>query len=126
MIFHGEINLPNHINNEFSLQFTARPPASIQINLNLKDDVTRDDWQRLFLAQNSTAMLEQCCSCSRQRRTNVVMLCCAKNPGLTNIVITFAYSRMYRGQTDKLQFCNVYGVVVCMANENGKVQICVQ
>ena len=95
--------------------------------------------QRRFLAQNSTAVLEQCCSCSRQRRNNVVMLCCAKNrrcessrvtspqnPGLTNmIVITSAYSRICRGQTDKLQFCNVYDLVVCIANENGKVQKCV-
>ena len=72
MIFHGEINLPNHINNEFSLQFTARPPASIQINLNLKDDVTRDDWQRRFSAKqhcNAGTMLQlfettsqQCCN----------------------------------------------------------------
>ena len=36
MIFHEEINLPNLINNEFSLQFTAKPPGSIQFNLNLK------------------------------------------------------------------------------------------
>ena len=79
MIFHGEINLPNHINNEFSLQFTARPPGSIQINRNLKGDVTGDDLQRRFLAQNSTAVFEQCCSCSRRRRNNVVTLCCAKN-----------------------------------------------
>ena len=50
MIFHGEINLPNLINNEFNLQFTAKPPGSIQINLNLQGDVTRDDWQRRFLA----------------------------------------------------------------------------
>ena len=79
MIFHEEINLPNLINNEFSLQFTAKPPESIQISLNFKGDVTRDDSQRRFLAQNSTAMLEQCRSCSRQRRNNLVMLCCAKN-----------------------------------------------
>ena len=79
MIFQEEINLPNLINNEFSLQFTAKPPGSIQINLNLQGDVTGDDWQRRFLAQNSVAMLEQCCSCSRQRCNNVVMLCCAKN-----------------------------------------------
>ena len=79
MIFNEEINLPNLINNEFSWQFTAKPPGSIQINLNLKGDVTQDDWQRRFLVRNSIAMLEQCCSCSRQRRNNVVMLCWAKN-----------------------------------------------
>ena len=38
MIFRGEINLPNLINTEFSMQFTARPPGSIQVNLNLKGD----------------------------------------------------------------------------------------
>ena len=38
MIFRGEINLANLINTEFSMQFTARPPGSIQVNLNLKGD----------------------------------------------------------------------------------------
>ena len=68
MIFHGEINLPDLINNEFSLQFTARPPGSIKINLNLTGDDTRDDWQLQFLAQNRTILQlfettsQQCCN----------------------------------------------------------------
>ena len=32
-----------------------------------------------ILAQHCVAMLEQCCNCSKQRRNNIVMLCCAKN-----------------------------------------------
>ena len=48
-------------------------------SLDLKGHVTRDDLQRRFLAQHSVAMLEQCCSCSKQCRNNVVMLCCSKN-----------------------------------------------
>ena len=42
-----------------------------------KDDVTRDDSQRHFLAQHSVAMLEQCCKHLKQCRNNVAMLCCA-------------------------------------------------
>ena len=34
--------------------------------------------QRLFLAQDSVAMLEQCCNHSKQCRNNVATLCCAK------------------------------------------------
>ena len=32
-----------------------------------------------IFSATSVAMLEQCCSRSKQRRNNVVMLCCAKN-----------------------------------------------
>ena len=46
---------------------------------NLKGDVTQDDSQRRFLAQHSVAMLEQCCSHSKQCRNNVATLCYAKN-----------------------------------------------
>ena len=45
----------------------------------LKDDVTRDDSQRPFLAQHSVAKLEQRCNYSKQCRNNVATLCCAKN-----------------------------------------------
>ena len=36
-----------------------------------KGDVTWDDSQRRFLAQHGVAMLEQCCNCSKQCRSNV-------------------------------------------------------
>ena len=39
----------------------------------------QDDLQWRFLAQHCLAMSEQCCNCSKLRRNNVVMLCCAKN-----------------------------------------------
>ena len=45
----------------------------------LKGDVTQDDSQRRFLALHSVAMLEQCCTYSKQFRNNVATLCCAKN-----------------------------------------------
>ena len=41
----------------------------------LHGTIRKDD----FLWQHSVAMLEQCCSCSKQSRNNVVMLCCVKN-----------------------------------------------
>ena len=44
-----------------------------------KGDVRRDDSQRRFLAQHRVAMLEQCCSRSKQCWNNVATLCCAKN-----------------------------------------------
>ena len=44
-----------------------------------KGDFTRDDLQRQFLAQQSVAMLEQCCDHSKQCRNNDAMLCCTKN-----------------------------------------------
>ena len=44
-----------------------------------KSDVTRDDSQRRFSEQYCVAMMEQCCNHSKQCRSNVVMLCCAKN-----------------------------------------------
>ena len=53
--------------------------ATIDMDSVPKSDVTRDDSQRRFLAQHCVAMLEQCYICSKQRRNNVVMLCCAKN-----------------------------------------------
>ena len=49
--------------------------------LESKGDVMRHDSQRLFLAQYSLAMLEQCCSHSKQCRNNVETLSCAKNRG---------------------------------------------
>ena len=39
----------------------------------------RNDLQRRFLAEHSVAMLEQCCSYSKQCCNNVVTLCCAKS-----------------------------------------------
>ena len=39
----------------------------------------RNDLQRRFLAEHSVAMLEQCCSYSKQCCNNVVTLCCVKN-----------------------------------------------
>ena len=42
-------------------------------------DVTLDDSQRRFLVQHSVAMLEQCCSHSKQCGNNVATLCCPKN-----------------------------------------------
>ena len=40
---------------------------------------TRDDSQRRFFAQHSVTMLEQCCNHSKQCRSNVAKLSCAKN-----------------------------------------------
>ena len=42
-------------------------------------DVTLDDSQRRFLAQQSVAMLEQCCNLSTQCGNNAATLCCPKN-----------------------------------------------
>ena len=42
-------------------------------------DVTRGDSQGRFLAQRSVGMLEQCCNHSKQCRSNVATLHCAKN-----------------------------------------------
>ena len=56
--------------------------TDIKIYLHLfgtEGDVTRDDSQGRFLAQQSVAILEQCCNHSKQCRNNVVTLCCAKN-----------------------------------------------
>ena len=46
-------------------------------NSSLKGDVTPDDSQQRFLAQDMVAMLEQCCNHSKQCRNNVATLCCA-------------------------------------------------
>ena len=43
------------------------------------DDVALHDSQRRSLEQHSVAMLEKCCTYSKQCRSNVAMLCCAKN-----------------------------------------------
>ena len=51
----------------------------VLVSRELKGDIRRDDSQRLFLAQHSVAMLEQCCNHSKQCRNNVATLCCAKN-----------------------------------------------
>ena len=50
-----------------------------QRDYTFEGDVTWDDSRERFWAQHSVAMLEQCCSHSKQFRNNVVMLCCAKN-----------------------------------------------
>ena len=64
--------------------------------------------------------------CAKNRRRESFLVTSPQNPGLTNIIVIMsAFSRMCRGKTDKSQFCNVYDVVVCFANENGKVQKCV-
>ena len=51
----------------------------VLVSRELKGGITRDDSQRLFLAQHSVAMLEQCCNHSKQWHSNVATLCCAKN-----------------------------------------------
>ena len=51
----------------------------VLVSRELKGDVTRDDSQRLFLAQHSVAMLEQCCNHSKQCHSNVAKLCSARN-----------------------------------------------
>ena len=48
-------------------------------SLDLKGDVTRDNSQRRFLAQQSVAMLKQRCNRSKQYRNNVTTLHCAEN-----------------------------------------------
>ena len=54
----------------------ANPQAII---LDCKGDLTRNDSQRRFLAQQSVEILEQYCNYSKQCRNNVATLCCAKN-----------------------------------------------
>ena len=49
------------------------------LNLGPQGDVTRNDSQRRFLAQQSIAMLEQCIKHSKQCRNNVATLCCAED-----------------------------------------------
>ena len=51
----------------------------------LKGEVTRDDSQRRFLAQNSVTLLEQCCNHSKQCRNNDATLCCAKSEMYGNV-----------------------------------------
>ena len=56
----------------------------------LHQKIRNDDFQR----KNSVAMLEQCCSHSKQCRNNAAMLCCAKNrrcesSGLTSPLYTW-------------------------------------
>ena len=46
---------------------------------NCQGDVTRGDSQRRFLAQRSVGMLEHYCNYSKQCRSNVATLHCAKN-----------------------------------------------
>ena len=44
-----------------------------------KGDVTRNDSQRRFSAQQSVAMLQQCCNHSKQYRNNIATLHRTKN-----------------------------------------------
>ena len=63
-----------------------QPPAHMSLS-NYNDfhktiglsDVTRNDSQRRFLAQENVAILEQRCNHSKQCRSNDATLCCAKN-----------------------------------------------
>ena len=50
-----------------------------QVSTELKEDVTRDDWQRRFLAQHSVATLLRRCFEWLQNCSNIAALCCAKN-----------------------------------------------
>ena len=43
-------------------------------------DVTRDDWQRRFLAQNSVKMLEQCCNYCKQCCCDALKIVVANRP----------------------------------------------
>ena len=54
----------------------------------IKGDVRQEDLQQQILAQHYIAMLEQCCNCSKQRRNNVVNMCCAKNSRCESFRIT--------------------------------------
>ena len=51
-------------------------------------DATRDDSQRRFLAQQSVAMLEQCCNRSKQCRNTVATLSCSKNRRCESFSVT--------------------------------------
>ena len=63
-----------------------QPPAHMSLS-NYDDfhktiglsDVTGNDSQRQFLAQENVAILEQRCNHSKQCRNNDATLCCAKN-----------------------------------------------
>ena len=94
--------------------------SSLPVYVLHKGDVTWDDSQRLFLAQHSVAMLEQCCNHSKQCRNNVAMLCCAKSrrcksprvtsPSNTKLGFFTSYSRkngkeMYKKCVMHLQSC---------------------
>ena len=59
--------------------------------MNLIGDVTRDDSQRRFLAQQSAATLVQCCNHSKQCRNNVSKLCFAKNCRCESSRVTSPY-----------------------------------
>ena len=64
----------------FSNPFVCHYFLTAQSVINPRNgDVTRDDFQRRFLAQHRVQMLEQCCSLSKRCRNNVVTLCYAKN-----------------------------------------------
>ena len=54
----------------------------------IKGDVRQEDLQQQFFAQHYNAMLEQCCNCSKQRRNNVVNMCCAKNSRCESFRVT--------------------------------------
>ena len=54
----------------------------------LQGDVTPNDSERRFLAQQSVAILEQCCNHSKQCRNNVATLRCTKNRRCESLRVT--------------------------------------
>ena len=57
----------------------------------------RDDSQRRFSRQHSVAMLEQCGNYSKQYRSNVATLCCAKNRHCESSRLTSPLERVTLG-----------------------------
>ena len=68
-------------------------------------DVTRGDSQRQFLAQRSVGMLEQYCNNSRQCRSNVATLHCAKNRRCEPSRVTSPLSPVQKGRNNA-QHCS--------------------
>ena len=57
----------------------SRDSPNCRACLQARGEVTRDNSKPQFLAQQSVAMLKQCCNHSKQYRNNVATLYCAKN-----------------------------------------------
>ena len=64
---------PIHVSSNLFIQY---PDEKIYVSKQSKGDVARDDSKRRILAQQSIAMLEQCCNHSKQCRNNVATLFC--------------------------------------------------
>ena len=87
---------------------TRAPSATLKEELRYRkcqDDVTRGDSQRQFLAQRSVGMLEQYCNYSKQCRSNVAALHCAKTRRCESSRVTSPLGPVQNGRSNA-QHCS--------------------